>query len=160
MWVGFANSLCHTRSVTAAARTVEPRACSVASALDVVGEKWSLLVVRELFLRNRRFSDIAAKTGAPRDILTSRLRRLEELGVIERQEYSQHPPRYEYRLTDSGKDLWPVIAALKHWGDTHVRGRYMPPLQEHSCGELFVPEMHCAACGEKIERGSLHRRDG
>ena len=133
--------------------------CSVASALDVVGEKWSLLVVRELFLGSRRFSDIAANTGAPRDILTARLRRLEELGVIERREYSQRPVRHEYRLTAAGKDLWPVIIALKHWGDTHVRGAYLPPLQEHTCGQLFVPAVHCTACGERVERGSLHRRD-
>ena len=145
-------------AVTPATRLVDPRDCSVASALDVVGEKWSLLVVRELFLRNRRFSDIAAKTGAPRDVLTVRLRRLEELGVIERQAYSERPPRYEYRLTESGKDLWPVIATLKHWGDKHVRGRQLPPVQEHTCGEVFEPAVHCAACGEKIERGSLHAR--
>src|SRR3954468_24626422 len=93
-----------------------PRRCSIAGALDVVGEKWSLLVIRELFLGVRRFNDIAANTGAPRDILTSRLRRLEELGVVERREYSARPPRYEYRLTQAGKDLRPVMWALKQWG--------------------------------------------
>lgn len=100
--------------------TATPRICSIADALNVVGEKWSLLVIRELFLGVRRFNDIAANTGAPRDILTARLRRLEELGVIERQEYSERPPRYEYRLTDAGKDLRPVIMALKQWGKDHA----------------------------------------
>jgi DNA-binding HxlR family transcriptional regulator len=107
--------------VSPASRTPTPRECAIAAALDVVGEKWSLLVIRELFLGCRRFSEIAANTGAPRDILTARLRRLEELGVIARREYSQRPPRYEYVLTDSGKDLRPVIVALKEWGLQHVR---------------------------------------
>src|SRR3954447_13996516 len=83
-WVGFANPLCHSRDVTSATRTPSPRECSVAGALDVIGEKWSPLVVRELFLGSRKFNDIAANTGAPRDVLTARLRKLEELGVIER----------------------------------------------------------------------------
>jgi DNA-binding HxlR family transcriptional regulator len=134
--------------VTPATRTPNPRTCSIAAALDVVGEKWSLLVVRELFLGCRRFSDIAANTGAPRDILTSRLRRLEEVGVVSRRSYSEHPPRYDYLLTDAGKDLRPVIMALKHWGDTHVMHQMLPPVLEHSCGHVFEPRMACAACGE------------
>ena len=107
--------------MTPASRTPTPRECAIAAALDVIGEKWSLLVVRELFLGCRKFSEIAANTGAPRDILTARLRRLEELGVITRREYSAHPPSYEYLLTEAGKDLRPVILALKEWGLHHVR---------------------------------------
>jgi DNA-binding HxlR family transcriptional regulator len=103
------------------ARTVTPRECYVADALSVIGEKWSLLVIREIFLGCRRFNDIAANTGGPRDVLTARLRRLEELGVIERREYSERPPRYEYFLTQAGKDLGPVITALKEWGSVHVQ---------------------------------------
>ena len=87
-------------------RVASPCHCSIAGALEVIGEKWSLLVVRELFLGVRRFSDIAVNTGAPRDILTTRLRRLEDVGVVERSEYSDRPPRYEYRLT-RGCDLLP-----------------------------------------------------
>jgi DNA-binding HxlR family transcriptional regulator len=141
--------------VTPASRTPNPRTCSIAAALDVVGEKWSLLVVRELFLGCRRFSDIAVNTGAPRDILTSRLRRLEELGVVARRAYSEHPPRYEYLLTDAGKDLRPVIMALKHWGDTHVTHGHLPPVLEHSCGAVFEPRMDCAACGQPADGRSL-----
>lgn len=136
-----------------------PRECSVAAALEVIGEKWSLLVVRELFLGSRKFNDIAANTGAPRDILTTRLRRLEELGVIERRLYSERPERFIYVLTDKGKDLRPVMMALKHWGDAHVMGRVMPPAYVHTCGEEFEPAMHCAACGEKIDAASLVRSD-
>lgn len=102
------------------ARTVTPRECSIANALSVIGEKWSLLAIREIFLGCRRFNDIAANTGAPRDVLTARLRRLEELGVIERREYSERPPRHEYFLTQAGKDLRPVITALKEWGAQHA----------------------------------------
>jgi DNA-binding HxlR family transcriptional regulator len=143
--------------VTPVTRVVTPRECSVAAALDVIGEKWSLLVVRELFLGSRKFNDIAANTGAPRDILTTRLRRLEQLGVIERRLYSQRPARYIYVLTDEGKDLRPVLMALKHWGDRHVMGRVMPPAYEHTCGATFEPAMHCAACGEKVDGSSLVR---
>jgi DNA-binding HxlR family transcriptional regulator len=145
--------------VTPATRTATPRECSVAAALEVIGEKWSLLVVRELFLGSRRFNDIAAHTGAPRDILTARLRKLEELGVIERRIYSERPQRYIYALTDKGKDLRPVMMALKHWGDVHVTGGHLPPVLEHTCGAIFEPRTHCAACGEAVEAKSLHRRD-
>ena len=89
------------------ASEVLPRVCSVAGALDVIGEKWSLLVVRELILGVHRFNEIATNTGAPRDILTARLRRLEELGVVERRAYSDRPPRYEYVLTCPWQDVVP-----------------------------------------------------
>ena len=139
-------------------RQPNPRRCSIASALDVIGEKWSLLVVRELLFGVRRFNDIAANTGAPRDILTARLRRLEELGVVERREYSDRPPRYEYRLTEAGKELQPVMLALKRWGDEHVMDEPLPAVFEHTCGDVFVAQTHCAACGEPFERRSLTLR--
>jgi DNA-binding HxlR family transcriptional regulator len=145
--------------VAPVSRIASPRHCSIAGALDVIGEKWSLLVVRELFLGVRRFSDIAANTGAPRDILTTRLRRLEDVGVVERSEYSSRPPRYEYRLTRAGRDLLPVIMMLKQWGDRHVSGEVLPPVYEHSCGAIFEPRMDCAACGEPADTRSLTRRD-
>jgi DNA-binding HxlR family transcriptional regulator len=136
-------------------RLATPRRCSIAGALDVVGEKWSLLVVRELFLGVRRFSDIAANTGAPRDVLTARLRRLEELGIVERQQYEERPVRYEYRLTAAGKDLRPVIWALMDWGNKHVMDEPWPLVLQHSCGEVFEPRTHCAACGEAVDPREL-----
>lgn len=138
-----------------ASRVTSPRHCSIAGALDVVGEKWSLLVVRELFLGVRRFSEIAANTGAPRDILTTRLRRLEAVGVLERSAYSDRPPRYEYRLTHAGRDLLPVIMALRSWGERHVTGEALPPVYVHACGATFEPRMDCAACGEPADVRSL-----
>jgi DNA-binding HxlR family transcriptional regulator len=144
--------------VSPVTREATPRRCSIASALDVIGEKWSLLVVRELFFGVRRFNDIAQYTGAPRDILTARLRRLEELGVVKRQAYSERPPRYEYRLTEAGKQLQPVLLALKQWGDDHVMDEPLPVVFEHTCGEDFVPRTHCSACGDPCEPKSLSLR--
>lgn len=139
--------------MTPATRVATPRRCSIASALDVIGEKWSLLVIRELFLGVRRFNDIAMNTGAPRDVLTARLRRLEELGVVARRQYEDRPARYEYVLTDAGKDLRPVIWALKQWGDEHLMDDPLPLVYEHTCGHEFVPQMVCRACGEPVTTG-------
>ena len=97
------------------------RVCSITDALSIVGDRYALLVARELRYGLTRFQDIAASTGAPRDVLTSRLRKLEQAGVIERRPYCEHPPRYEYLLTDAGRDLQPILLALKEWG--------RPPLQ-------------------------------
>jgi DNA-binding HxlR family transcriptional regulator len=98
----------------------QPRVCPIADALEVVGERWSLLVIRELGFGVTRFKDIQINTGAPRETLALRLRSLEESGVIERQRYCEHPPRDEYVLTKIGRDLMPVIAALRKWGEEHV----------------------------------------
>ncbi|HEU4400441.1 MAG TPA: helix-turn-helix domain-containing protein, partial [Actinomycetota bacterium] len=80
------------------------RVCSITDALSIVGDRYALLVARELRYGQTRFQDIAAGTGAPRDVLTARLRKLEEAGVIERRRYSEHPPRYEYLLTEAGRE--------------------------------------------------------
>ncbi|WP_405845187.1 winged helix-turn-helix transcriptional regulator [Streptomyces sp. NBC_01518] len=97
-----------------------PRVCSIADALGVVGERWTLLVLRELGFGVHRFNDIQTNTGAPRETLALRLRKLEEAGVVERRRYSEHPPRDEYMLTRAGKDIFPVLAALRAWGETHA----------------------------------------
>ncbi len=94
--------------------------CSIADALEVVGERWSLLVLRELGFGVHRFQDIQVNTGAPRETLALRLRKLEEAGIIERRRYSDHPPRDEYLLTAAGRDLAPVLAALREWGERYV----------------------------------------
>lgn len=94
--------------------------CSIADALGVVGERWTLLVLRELGFGVHRFNDIRTNTGAPRETLALRLRKLEEAGLVERRRYSEHPPRDEYLLTQAGKGIIPVLAALREWGETHV----------------------------------------
>ena len=97
-----------------------PRVCSIADALEVLGERWSLLVLRELGFGVHRFKDIQVNTGAPRETLALRLRTLEEAGVIERRRYCEHPPRDEYLLTAAGRELLPVLGALREWGERHA----------------------------------------
>ena len=94
-----------------------PRVCGIADALDVVGDRFALLVLRELSFGVQRFSDIRANTGAPRDTLTVRLRQLEQAGLIERRRYQEHPPRDEYVLTEAGTEIAPVLGALRQWGE-------------------------------------------
>jgi len=103
-----------------------PRVCPIADTLDVVGERWSLLVLREINLGVRRFKDIQVNTGAPRETLSLRLRRLEESGVIERKRYCERPPRDEYQLTPVGEDLLPVLTSLHQWGERHGLRRPYP----------------------------------
>lgn len=135
-----------------------PRDCTIADALEVVGDRWSLLIVRELFYAQRRFTEIVRNTGAPRDIATARLRKLVEHGVLLREQYSDRPVRYAYRLSPSGRALAPVLLALKRWGREHVRAGSDPVRFDHTCGHEFVAELHCAACGESLESGSLTLR--
>ena len=132
-----------------------PRDCTIADALEVVGDRWSLLIVRELFYAQRRFTEIARNTGAPRDILATRLRKLVEHGVIDRVPYSQRPVRYEYRLTETGRALSPVLLTLKRWGHEHVRRGEDPVRFDHSCGHEFVAAVHCTACGDALGPGQL-----
>jgi len=96
------------------------RPCAIAAALELVGERWALLIVRELALGNSRFEDIVRGTGAPRDRVAARLKALDEAGVIQRRAYQAAPPRYDYRLTDSGRALVPVLNALLAWGRDHA----------------------------------------
>jgi DNA-binding HxlR family transcriptional regulator len=97
-----------------------PRVCSIADALNVVGDRWSLLILRELSFGVTRFAEIRLNTGAPRETLTARLRKLEDCGLIERHRYSEHPPRDEYRLTQSGTAIGPVLRELRRWGETYA----------------------------------------
>jgi DNA-binding HxlR family transcriptional regulator len=132
--------------------STKPRVCSVARTLEIVGEKWALLAVREVFLGNRRFDEMVRRTGAPRDTLAARLRTLVDAGVLERLPYSEHPARFEYRLTEAGRELYPVILALMRWGDRHLAGPGGPPLVlEHRCGHRLVSQVVCEACGEPVE---------
>jgi DNA-binding HxlR family transcriptional regulator len=126
----------------------QPRECSVARTLDIVGEKWALLAVREVLLGNRRFDEMVRKIGAPRDTLAARLRTLVGAGILERRQYSDHPARFEYHLTPAGRDLNPVIMTLMAWGDRYLAGDDGPPLVlEHQGDHRFVAEVVCAECG-------------
>jgi DNA-binding HxlR family transcriptional regulator len=140
------------------ARSPSPRTCSVARTLDIIGEKWSLLAIREVFLGTRRFDEMVYNTGAPRDTLAARLRTLVAAGILERRQYSEHPPRDEYVLTEAGKDLNPVILSLMRWGDRYLAGDDGPPLVlEHQCGHRLEPEIVCAACRQPVRYGENRR---
>ncbi|TVZ00523.1 transcriptional regulator [Trebonia kvetii] len=126
--------------------------------MNLVGEKWSLLAVREIAFGNRRFDAIARNTGAPRDRLTARLRALEAGGVIARRQYSEHPPRYEYELTQAGKELRSVLAALRAWGDKWAIDTPPPSVFEHTCGHELDAAVVCRHCGTEVDLDDLTLR--
>lgn len=131
------------------ASDVPGRPCSIAVALSVIGERWALLVIREINFGNHRFDQIARNTGAARDILAARLRSLEEAGVIYRRRYQEHPPRFEYHLTEAGRGLRPVLNALRVWGDRWLVER-PPVVVTHSCGRKLELVSVCSHCGKPV----------
>jgi DNA-binding HxlR family transcriptional regulator len=133
------------------------RPCSVAAALNLVGEKWALLAVREIAFGNKRFDAIARNTGAPRDRLAARLRALEAGGVVERRQYSEHPPRYEYELTEAGLELRLVLTMLRAWGDKWAVDS-PPGVFEHVCGHHLDPAITCRHCGSEVDVKDLRLR--
>jgi DNA-binding HxlR family transcriptional regulator len=127
--------------------------CSIAGTLEVVGERWSLLIVRNVFLGLRRFDQIQENLKIARNVLQTRLQRLTEQGVLERVPYQEHPPRYEYRLTEKGLDLWPTIVALMQWGDRHAAPVAGPPvlLEHRGCGGRVDAHRVCEKCGKPLD---------
>jgi DNA-binding HxlR family transcriptional regulator len=125
--------------------------CSVAQCLEVVGEWWSMLVVRDAFLGVSRFDAFQQRLGISRNILQQRLTRLVEAGILRREPYSEHPPRYDYRLTDKGRDLWPVLTAMRQWGDRYSAPAGPPLVVTHEhCGSSADAVLVCGSCGEKV----------
>lgn len=134
----------------------DARPCSIADTLALVGEKYSLLVLREVSLGATRFDQLVRNIGAPRDVLTARLKRLVEAGVLEKVEYSERPKRYEYRPTRAGLELEPVLLTLMAWGDRHLQdGGFRPMVLEHTCGHELVPQVVCGQCGEVVAHDHL-----
>lgn len=129
------------------------RECSIANALGVIGERWTLLALREVMLGCRRFDQIAANTGASRDILATRLRKLVDHGVLTKELYEQHPPRYEYVLTEAGRALQPILQQLMQWGDRYVTTGPAPTVWKHSCGAELRTRLVCEHCGEPVVLG-------
>jgi DNA-binding HxlR family transcriptional regulator len=126
--------------------------CSVAQCLEVVGEWWSLLIVRDAFLGVTRFDDFQARLGISRNILTHRLNRLVDNDVLERVPYQDHPPRSEYRLTDKGRDLWHVVTAMRQWGDRWAAPGGPPLKMRHTaCGHLVKAVPVCSHCGGPLD---------
>ena len=136
--------------------TLPGRPCSAAAALEIVGDRWSLLAVREVMFGNRRFGEVARNTGAPRDRLAARLKALVEAGVLERRQYQDSPARWDYHLTPAGVALAPVLEALLQWGDEWAVDT--PPItllhHDHPLRGAWI----CAECGETVHRPDLRRR--
>jgi DNA-binding HxlR family transcriptional regulator len=126
--------------------------CSVARTLSVIGDRWTMLVLREAFMRTRRFEDFQRNTGAPRPILADRLRVLVDNGVLARSPYGNHPDRFEYRLTEKGLELYPVVVSLLTWGDRWMADSDGPPvaLRHKACDRTMHPELACPECGEWV----------
>jgi DNA-binding HxlR family transcriptional regulator len=133
--------------------------CSIARALSVVGDRWTMLVIRELFNGNRRFGGLLTETGAPPALLSERLAALERDAVVEKRPYSQRADRFEYRLTEQGRDLYPVLISLMAWGDRWMSDGRPPPVQlrHATCGQHTTPTLRCSACGEPIDPRAMER---
>lgn len=141
---------------------LEQESCSLARTVSVIGDRWTLLILRDCFLRVRRFEEFQARLGVTRPILASRLRKLVKDFVLAKVPYQERPLRYEYRLTQKGLDLYPILMSIVHWGDVHMAGKKGRPLlhQHMSCGKTFDPVVICSECGEPLDPRKVHVHRG
>ena len=126
--------------------------CSVARSVAVIGDRWTLMLLRDCFLGIRRFEDFERRLGISRSVIAERLKTLTDEGVLRRDAYQDRPVRHEYRLTEKGLALHPVMMAIVHWGDVHYAGDQAPPLihRHKACGCDFTPVQTCSECGEPV----------
>src|SRR5580658_6376976 len=125
--------------------------CPVAATLEVVGERWTLLIIRDIFLGIRRFDDLQRDLGVARNVLQARLERLVEEGILVKRPYQERPPRSEYRLTEKGADLWPVLVSLLQWGDHYgLEGERPIILSHRGCGGELDDRRRCTVCGADV----------
>jgi len=137
-------------------------ACSMASTLEVIGERWTMHVLRESFLGVRRFEDYRRNIGVARNILSDRLNTLVTEGILRRELYSDRPPRYEYRLTRKGIDLHEILIALMKWGNRWTPNEDGPAvvLRHRECGGTVEPVLSCPDCGEPVHAWDLEALPG
>jgi DNA-binding HxlR family transcriptional regulator len=148
-------------------KSFEKMSCSVAQCLEVIGEWWTMLIVRDAFLGVRRFDELQERLGISRNVLTQRLQTLVAAGVLEKRQYRDRPPRHEYVLTPKGHDLWPVLSAMRQWGDRHSAPQGPPVTVVHrGCGHAAEFVLTCSHCAEtvgprdvEVRRGPGARRD-
>jgi DNA-binding HxlR family transcriptional regulator len=132
-------------------------ACSIASTLDVIGEPWSPLIVRDVWLGIRRFDEIRADLGISRKVLTGRLKFLVEAGVLAKEQYSERPVRSQYVLTAKGLDLVELLMVMVKWGDRWTAGDAGPPVlyRHQTCGKVAHVELHCSACNKPMSPDNI-----
>lgn len=138
-------------------RDYSDQVCSISRALEVVGERWTLLILRDVLLDRHRFDELVESLGVTRTVLTHRLRHLVDDGVLERTAYQQRPERFAYYLTDKGHALLPVIAHLLWWGDRYYPEPAGPPrlLRHRDCGGPVRPAFTCGDCGAELASGDI-----
>jgi DNA-binding HxlR family transcriptional regulator len=131
-------------------------ACSIARTLDVIGEPWSPLILRDVWVGISRFEQLQADLGISRKVLTERLNHLVERGIIARRPYDQRP-RYQYVLTDKGTELVDLLMVMVRWGDKWLAGEAGPPVlyRHHTCGQISSVDLRCAHCGEPMRAGDI-----
>lgn len=132
------------------------QSCSIARALEAVGERWTLLIVRELLRRPRRFADLERKLRIAKNVLSSRLAKLTELEIVEKVPYTTARDWNEYRLTEKGQDLFYVVQALMAWGDRYEAPDGAPAIFEHDCGHPAGHKVVCEHCGQAIAPADVH----
>jgi len=136
--------------------------CSIARSLEVIGEWWTLLILRDVFLGHTRFDDLQKRLGIARNVLATRLDTLIEHGVLERHCYDEARSRYDYVLTDKGRALWPVLVTIRQWGDEWIlgEGNEAVHMVHRGCGEATTAELTCGHCGETMERSDIRITSG
>jgi DNA-binding HxlR family transcriptional regulator len=142
-------------------KSFEHMHCSIAQCLEVVGEWWSMLLIRDVFLGVHRFDDFQERLGISRNVLAQRLSKLVDAGVLAKQLYQDNPPRHEYVLTEKGRDLWPVLTAMRQWGD-HYAAPHGPPLQvvHKDCGKTAELVLSCPHCRAVVGPSDVRAKPG
>lgn len=131
--------------------------CSIAQCLEVIGDWWTPLIIRDLLLGVRRFDDLQERLDISRNVLTQRLELLVENEIVVRRPYQDNPPRFDYVLTERGRDLWPIMQAMKQWGDKWEAPNGTPVQLVHDdCGHVTSVVNTCSECGEELGLGHIH----
>jgi DNA-binding HxlR family transcriptional regulator len=142
-------------------RTYEGQNCSVAKTLELVGERWTVLILREVYFGRRRFDEMADNLGIARNVLTARLQRLIDEDVLDKVAYQERPTRFEYRLTEKGLDLWPVLVTLMQYGDRYYAPDGPPVVLTHrDCGGTLDVHRICERCGARLTARDVRAHAG